>query len=593
MIFLIIKAKKEEVMPTSQVEKFGKYLLLEKLAAGGMAEVFLAKSIGAVGIQKFVAVKKILPQYSQNTEFIEMFKEEARITVNLNHSNIVPIFEFGTERNQFYLVMEYVEGKNLRQLLNEFKQNKFELSLPEIIFIIKEVASGLDHAHRCLDPQTGKALNITHRDMSPQNIMLSYEGDIKIIDFGIAKSEKQVDSTQVGTLKGKYGYMSPEQADGLPIDARTDIFSLGIILWELLAQERLFTGNNEGAILRKVRDAHIPPIRNLNSSVDHDLEQILNKSLSKDLSIRYTHSGALYRDLNKYLNSNYPDFSAQDLARTMKKVFAQEFSNHRLQLIEFAKINKLSTQTGTSDAAQSFKINNPIDSPIKSVPRPSEKTYVTNSSIKNTQIRPPHYGVVVTDHSYRFLVPLMTFIFLASTAWFTFQIINKKNLVNDHAQNENELKFEQQSATQASVINFMSHPAKANVVINGQIKDCITPCRLNLEYGKEYSIELIKEAYLPYRQKIITDNEVFTIKATLQAEPKMAELNIISNNASSQTIIYINGQRLSEKLPLASYNLAPNENILIEIKDPFTGKSAKKQLRLEAGQKYNLDLEMK
>lgn len=579
-------------MSTTQVEKFGKYLLLEKLAAGGMAEVFLAKSIGAVGIQKYVAVKKILPQYSQNKEFIEMFKEEARITVNLNHSNIVSIFEFGTERNQFYLVMEYVEGKNLRQLLNELKQSKSELSIPEIIFIIKEVASGLDHAHRCLDSQTGKALNITHRDMSPQNIMLSYDGDVKIIDFGIAKSEKQIDSTQVGTLKGKYGYMSPEQADGLQVDARTDIFSLGIILWELLAQERLFTGSNEGAILRKVRDAHIPPIRNLNSQVDHELEQILNKSLSKDLSIRYTHSGAFYRDLNKYLNSNYPDFSAQDLARTMKKIFAQDFSNHRLQLIEFAKINQFSSQVNVKDFANSVNHNKVSDEQAKSIPRQADKTYVTNS-ISQTQARPPQYGVVVTDHSNRFLVPAMTFLFLASTAWFTFQIINKKNFTKNNPPQIDELKLEQHSATQASVISFNSNPTKATVVINGQIKECMTPCRLNLEYGKEFSIELIKEGFLPYRQKITTDDEVFSINATLQVEPKMARINLRAKNSTLQTIIYINGQRLSEKLPLMGYNLAPNENILIEIKDPFSGQSARKQIRVDSGQNYNLELEMK
>lgn len=580
-------------MSTLKVERFGKYLLLEKLAAGGMAEVFLSKSTGAVGVQKFVALKKILPQFSQNSDFIEMFKEEARIAVNLNHSNIVSIFEFGTERNQFFLVMEYVEGKNLRQFINALKTAKVELTIPEILFIIKEVAAGLDHAHRCLDPQTGKALNITHRDMSPQNIMLSYEGDVKIIDFGIAKSEKQIDSTQVGTLKGKYGYMSPEQADGLTIDARTDIFSLGIILWELLAQERLFTGNNEGAILRKVRDAHIPPIRNFNPNIDLELEQILNKALSKDLSLRYPSASLLYRDLNKYLNSNYPDFSSQDLSRTLKKIFAQDFSNHRLQLIEFAKLNQL-PNLSTQMQPNPQTIQN-IQNQIPVQQNKSDKTYVTNtnSKITNIQNSQPKYGVVVSEHSYRYLMPVFILIFIGSATWFSYQILNKKRFTKNNYTQSEVITLQEQSATQATVININSQPEKASVVIDGTPKDCITPCRLNLTFGKEYLIEMNKEGYLPYRQKINTNDEVMTMNATLQIEPKMAQLSLRVKNSTAQTIIFINGQRLSEKLPLQGYNLSPQENILVEVKDPFTGKNAKQKIRLGAGQNYSLDLEMK
>src|SRR5690606_1727145 len=149
----------------------------------------------------------------------------------------------GVERSQFFLVMEYVEGRNLRQVLNELKKSNTQFTIEQIVYMTKEVAAGLDHAHRCIDGATGKPLNITHRDMSPQNIMVSFEGEVKIIDFGIAKAETQLEATKAGTLKGKFGYMSPEQADGMPIDLRTDIFSLGIVLWELLANDRLFTSS--------------------------------------------------------------------------------------------------------------------------------------------------------------------------------------------------------------------------------------------------------------------------------------------------------------------------------------------------------------
>ena len=213
-----------------QVEQFGKYILLEKLATGGMAEVYLAKSTGANGVNKILAIKRILPQFSENREFIDMFKEEAKIAVNLNHSNVVSIFDFGIEKKQFFLVMEHVEGKNLRQIINELKRVSVSFTIEQVVYMIKEVAAGLDHAHRCIDGSTGRPLNITHRDMSPQNIMLSFDGEVKIIDFGIAKAETQLEVTKAGTLKGKFGYMSPEQAEGQPVDLRTDIFSWLVFL---------------------------------------------------------------------------------------------------------------------------------------------------------------------------------------------------------------------------------------------------------------------------------------------------------------------------------------------------------------------------
>ncbi|MCK6597566.1 MAG: protein kinase [Bdellovibrionaceae bacterium] len=319
-------------------ERFGKYVLLEKLASGGMAEVYLSKHTGAIGVSKFVAIKRILPQYSDNEEFIEMFKEEAKIAVNLNHSNVVHIHEFGVERNQFFLVMEYVEGRNLRQIINELKKLANSFQIDQVIYIIKEVAAGLDHAHRCLDGTTGKPLNITHRDMSPQNIMISFEGEVKIIDFGIAKAENQLESTKAGTLKGKFGYMSPEQADGQVIDLRTDVFSLGIVFWELLAKDRLFSGTSEAAILRKIRESNIPSLRKIDPAIHPDLEKIVNKALAKDKNLRYQTAAALHRDLNRFLNTHYPEFSSQDFSVFIKHTFADSFSEQKGKLVEFSNI---------------------------------------------------------------------------------------------------------------------------------------------------------------------------------------------------------------------------------------------------------------
>ncbi len=327
-------------------------MLLEKLATGGMAEVFLARGTGAGGIGKFFAIKRILPQYADSPEFIDMFKDEAKIAINLNHSNIVSIHEFGVEKGQFFLVMDYVEGRNLRQILNKMKKSSLQFSVDQITFVIKEVAAGLDHAHRCIDGSTGKPLNITHRDMSPQNLMVSFEGEVKVVDFGIAKAESQIETTRAGTLKGKFGYMSPEQADGQPVDLRTDIFSLGIVLWELLANDRLFVANNELNTLRKIRDCQIPSLRKINPNIHTELERIVQKALARDRNLRYQTGAALHRDLNRFLNRQYPDFSPQDFSVFIKSVFADEILALRKRLVDYAKVN-LSAGAKSSSADRS------------------------------------------------------------------------------------------------------------------------------------------------------------------------------------------------------------------------------------------------
>ncbi len=319
-------------------EVYGNYTLLEKLAMGGMAEVFLAKKQGVSGVEKYVAIKRILPQFSQQEEFIEMFQHEASIAINLSHSNIVSIFDFGLEKNQFYIVMDFVPGRNLRQILNHVRKSEITLSTEHSIFIVREIAAGLDYAHRAMDSKTGKPLNIIHRDISPQNVMISFEGEVRIVDFGIAKAESQAEATQAGTLKGKFGYMSPEQVEGLALDLRTDVFSLGILLWELLANDRLFLASNEQATIRKIKECKIPPLRSLNPSVPAELERIVNKALTKDRNLRYQAAAALQKDLTVFLNKYFPMFTNQDFSGFMKKQFNAEILENRKKQMDYSSV---------------------------------------------------------------------------------------------------------------------------------------------------------------------------------------------------------------------------------------------------------------
>ena len=216
--------------------KFGKYWLLERINVGGMAEVFKAKSYGVEGFEKLIAIKRILPSIAEDEDFITMFIDEAKIAVQLNHANIAQIFDLGKIDESYFIALEFVHGKDLRTIWDRHKRRGLRLPIPMSVYVISRVLEGLDYAHRKKNAG-GEELNIVHRDVSPQNVLVAYEGEVKIIDFGIAKAANKASKTQAGILKGKFGYMSPEQVRGLPLDRRADIFSAGIILYELLTGE--------------------------------------------------------------------------------------------------------------------------------------------------------------------------------------------------------------------------------------------------------------------------------------------------------------------------------------------------------------------
>jgi serine/threonine-protein kinase len=235
--------------------------------------------------------------------------------------------------------MDYVEGKNLRQILNKLKQTNKRFSISHVAYTARQIAAGLDHAHRLIDATTGEPLNIIHRDMSPQNVMVSFEGEVKIIDFGIAKSTTQEESTRVGTLKGKFGYMSPEQVDGNEVDARTDIFALGIMVWEMLSEQRLFLTNNEMTTLRKIRDCKIPSLREIDPNIPLELEKIINKCLARNKAQRYQSASELQRDLQSFLNRYNPDFSSHDFSEFIKENYSDEILDARKRQVAYSKID--------------------------------------------------------------------------------------------------------------------------------------------------------------------------------------------------------------------------------------------------------------
>ncbi len=316
---------------------FGKYQLLERINVGGMAEVFKAKAFGAEGFERVLAIKRILPNMAEDDEFINMFIDEARIAVQLNHANIVPIYELGKFDNQYYIAMEYVPGKDLRQVFDRFRKKKEVMPQSAAAYVTSKICEGLDYAHRKTD-HAGRPLNLIHRDVSPQNILLSYEGSVKITDFGIVKAEDRASKTQAGVLKGKFGYMSPEQVRGLEIDHRSDIFAVGILLYEALTAKRLFIGESDFATLEKVRNAEVVPPSQHNPNVSEALERVVLKALARERDERYQWALELHDDLQQFLIEENSVFNTNKLSILLKHEYRDEIANEMSKMEEFMKM---------------------------------------------------------------------------------------------------------------------------------------------------------------------------------------------------------------------------------------------------------------
>lgn len=305
-----------------------RYILTERIAQGGMAEIHLGKSIGSDGFARACAFKKILPHYAQDSDFIQMFRNEAEVAKRLQNRNIVQVFDFVSESGTYMLVMEFVDGQDLRSVLVHVEQAKRRVLVELVVYICIEILNGLAYAHTVTDLD-GKAMGIIHRDISPQNVLLSYEGDVKITDFGIAKAQNQMPTTQAGVLKGKFRYMSPEQAQGHAIDARSDLFAVGVIMYEMLTMTRLFRGEDM-AVLEAVRQCKIkPPSAVPGANVPAELEAAVMKLLARDPARRYQTAKEAVKDLSRFLYTLKPDFHPGELAEFMQGLFQEKREQSR------------------------------------------------------------------------------------------------------------------------------------------------------------------------------------------------------------------------------------------------------------------------
>ncbi|MBS1121561.1 MAG: serine/threonine protein kinase [Deltaproteobacteria bacterium] len=334
-----------------------RYTITERLDHGGMAEVFRGVAESMEGFKKAVAIKRILPNLTKNQKFVAMFLDEARLSLFLQHANIVQVFDISkTPDNAYFLVMEYVDGCNLKGLIERQKQKAKRIEIGHTIYVMIECCKALQYAHSLEHPETNEPLGIVHRDISPPNILLSKNGEIKLVDFGLAKANSQIESTDPGVVKGKFSYLSPEAASGLSVDCRADVFAVGIIMWEMFTGRRLFYGETDYQTVELVRQAKVPSIAALNPEIEPEIEQVVRKALARDPDDRYQSANDFGDALSQYLFSRRMKVTARDISNlvrdTQVEMMRKRSSAPKDSLIDGLILDEMQKMTSLIDGSE-------------------------------------------------------------------------------------------------------------------------------------------------------------------------------------------------------------------------------------------------
>ncbi|MBK8173309.1 MAG: protein kinase [Sandaracinaceae bacterium] len=446
--------------------RFGKYALLRKFATGGMAELFLALQRSVAGFEKMLVVKRILPNLAQDKNFITMLLREARIAATLNHPNIAHIYDVGVENGEYYIAMEHVHGEDLRSIVRAMKQHQVrEFPLEHALAIVLGCAAGLAYAHeqRSLD---GQHLAIVHRDISPQNILVTFNGDVKLVDFGIAIAARgNQDVTSSGKLKGKAPYMSPEQAQGLPLDARSDVFSLGVILFELATGKRLFRGPTEFDTFKLIISEPYPAPCAVNPRLAPKLGAIIERALARNPNDRYQSARELQADLEEYVRTAQLSVSALSLSTWMRSLFEEKLTVQEQMLREGQKLADVLAQQAAEE--ELLRVTDRVSFLPSLAPRPG----------------PPEergWGKMLIGM-------LLVLLVAGGTFWYLRRL----------------------AASESGAIVVRTDPPGAAIWIDGDRRPERTPATLHgLPVGVTYAVKLTLDGFAPLTQQLpLTQNE--------------------------------------------------------------------------------------
>ncbi len=462
---------------------FGRYELLKRIAAGGMGEVYLARQAGLEGFEKLLVVKVLLPNLAEDSEFIAMFLDEARIAARLDHPNIGQIYDLGEVDGAYYIAMEYIRGDDVVRLWKQARLKKKPVPMALAARIAADAAAGLDYAHKATGADN-EPLNLVHRDVSPQNILVTFDGGVKLIDFGVAKAAGRMSHTTTGTIKGKYAYMSPEQISGGDIDHRSDVFALGVVLYEMLTSVRLFKRDTEVATLQAVSACDIPPPASLNPNIDPMLSGILLKALAQDRGDRYEDAQAFRMALEEWMLAERQPGTAAHLSAYMKDLYAERLAEERAAGKPFSDTEGTPSQLfrrSAVDRSGQSRLSHPNSTSARSqiaVGAPVAGTLPAQGSAP----MPPRRNMALIGAGLALAVVLVGAALIAIA-------------LRSGAGSAREVPA---AAAMSGTLNLITEPRGAQVLVDGELLDERTPLQgYPLPAKARVKLEIRHEGYLP------------------------------------------------------------------------------------------------
>jgi serine/threonine protein kinase len=466
-------------------DRFGDYRILKRLASGGMAEVYLARKSGIKGFTKPLAVKVILPSLAANKDFIEMFLNEARLAVSLNHAHIAQILNLGEWQGQYFIAMEFAHGADLQQISSRTRKAGRLLPLPYAAKIVSQIAEGLYYAHTKTD-RVGTPLEIVHRDVSPHNIILTFDGIAKLIDFGVAKARITFqEESERGILKGKFSYMSPEQVRGMPVDPRSDIFALGIVLWEICTGANLFRESSELLTMEAILRKPVPKPRELRGDMPPELEAVILRALAKRSVDRYQTAAEMHQALETYLNQSGWSVGTQHLSEFLKRLFPETFSDIRDLLDKERSI----AESEQAEEEEEFVPWEPYEEDSKVQPKPAMSQPDKGRTFGTSPGTAP-FGGIARGGKTNWLLALIV-VALAMVAGFAVYMLVELSGADD-------TKEMTQPATGTGTLEVTSKPAGAQVFINGESRGRTPAHVAGLPLGEELTLRVEKRGFESY-----------------------------------------------------------------------------------------------
>ncbi len=573
------------------VRQFGQYTLVKRLATGGMAEIWLARQRGLAGFNRFVVIKKILSHLSEQDTFVTMFLDEARTSAQLNHPNIVQIFDLGREADAYYIAMEFIAGENLAAISWRGRKRKKPLSTAFAASIIAHACKALHYAH-LLKGSDGQSLGIVHRDVSPQNILVTYEGEIKVVDFGIAKARSKSEQTKTGMLKGKFSYMSPEQCLGSPLDLRSDIFALGILLYELCTQKRLFKHESELMILEMITRREIMPPSSVVPDLAPELEDIIMRALEKDPKKRFQSAQELQLTLEQYLRTHRQAPSAAELASYMASLFTDNINEkNRLKEIasreDFERKYGDGSRSGAQPKRRVVHGRSPNEIHVTPVDRGRPAPGFSHTSSPGSQetaaLDVSHTQSTNDVHAYSSTVEVATasrwgariMLFVAILIFVGALPILYQQLAQETPAPIDTVDRDPARPVPSGRLTLDSVPEGARIAVNGNPmllangEAATTPSDLtSLEFGKAYHIRLSKLGYRPFEKTIILSKETSDEILVPKLEPYPGRITTRVTDPTKEGVrIWFDGKEVGSGIRLTK-EVPGNTTVVITAKHP-------------------------